>query len=536
MAKKRKKLDEFLHARKQSHEAELEETARRSRRLFRFCASVVVVLALLLFLEIGDPDPWSLRSWIGVGVLFGMLTVLGTYTVSRLETKLFRGAAGFGKFVLLILTTVVVYKYLLTPTSEYLSPLPVLGMVLGIAYSRVAGVLVVLGLSFYLAFLLPPDTPLSDSPLEVAVVLIIGAVVSVLGMSRLRKQTRPVIVGFYCGVLHAAAIVCFQVLREPFPLADFRPSTLAEFLGSDVLSDFLRDPGYGFLSGIISGGIITSVLPAIEVFFGVVTERRLLDLADPSNKLLRVLRERAPGTFQHTLGVQQLSRTAAEAIGADVLLTEVGAYYHDIGKMIKPEYFVENMGEDKSIHDRLRPSMSKMIIISHVKDGILLAKEEKLPQKIVDMIPMHHGTTVVEFFFRKARKASAEEEETPLGDVEYRYPGPKPRFAEAGVLLLADAVEAIAKAMADPSSNRFRDMVRDVIMGRLQDGQLDECNLTIADLRKIEDSFVRTLTNMYHSRIDYNTADDSVSQDGGAGAGAAKSERAKVREPARGVK
>ena len=131
------------------------------------------------------------------------------------------------------------------------------------------------------------------------------------------------------------------------------------------------------------------------------TDRRLLDLYDPSNELLRVLREKAPGTFQHTLGVMELARNAAEAIGGDALLTQVGTYYHDIGKIMKPEYFVENMGEDRSVHDRLRPSMSKMIIISHVKDGIEFAREAGLPQKVIDMIPMHHGTTMVEYFYQK---------------------------------------------------------------------------------------------------------------------------------------
>jgi hypothetical protein len=247
---------------------------------------------------------------------------------------------------------------------------------------------------------------------------------------------------------------------------------------------------------------VTSLLPAIEGFFEIMTERRLLDLADPSNDLLRVLRERAPGTYQHTLGVAQIASNAAEAIGADRLLAEVGAYYHDIGKIFKPEYFVENMGEDKTIHERLRPSMSKMVIISHVKDGIELGREAGLPERIVDMIPMHHGTTVVEYFFQKARRETGEEDEGPV-ETEYRYPGSKPRFREAGILMLSDMVEAIAKTETEPNPSRFRTMVHDQILKRLLDGQLDESDLTLNDLRVIEDSFVRTLTTMYHGRIRY---------------------------------
>jgi hypothetical protein len=203
--------------------------------------------------------------------------------------------------------------------------------------------------------------------------------------------------------------------------------------------------------------------------------------------------------------VAQLCSNAAEAIAADPLFAQVGAYYHDIGKIVKPEYFVENMGEDKSIHSRLRPSMSKLIIISHVKEGVELAWEAKLPEKIVDMIPMHHGTTVVEYFFYKALEDG--ETKCKETDTEYRYPGPKPRFPEAGIIMLADAVEAIAKSMTEPNTNRFRDMVREIIQKRLLDGQLDECGLTIKDLRRIEESFVRTLTNMYHGRIRYPSAE-----------------------------
>jgi putative nucleotidyltransferase with HDIG domain len=319
--------------------------------------------------------------------------------------------------------------------------------------------------------------------------------VAVQGVARVRKQSQPAIVGFYCGLVQALTIVSFKMLGDGFSFEKFRDL--------EYLREF-TPAAWSFAGGVVCGAIVTTLLPAIELFLGVVTDRRLLDLADPGTNLLRVLRERAPGTFQHTLGVQQLARAGAEAIGADALLADVGAYYHDIGKIYKPEYFVENMGEDKTIHDRLRPSMSKLIINSHVKDGIELAREEKLPQQIIDMIPMHHGTTVVEFFYRKAQRESGDvEDNTPGKDVEYRYAGPKPAFREAGIVMLADAVEAIAKTITEPTSNRFRDMVRGVIHKRLLGGELDDCNLTMADLHKIEDSFVKTLTTMYHGRIKY---------------------------------
>jgi putative nucleotidyltransferase with HDIG domain len=308
--------------------------------------------------------------------------------------------------------------------------------------------------------------------------------------------------------MQGVTIFALQLVRK-----DLDPGVLFDPQG---LRNLLIDPAWGCLGGIISGGIVTTLLPAIERFFQIVTDRRLLDLQDPSNELLKALRERAPGTYQHSLGVAQLARNAAEAIEGDALLAEVGTLYHDIGKIVKPEYFVENMGEDKSIHNRLRPSMSKMIVISHVKDGMDLAREAGLPRKIIDLIPMHHGTTVVEYFYQKARRETAEAEDAP-GEVEYRYPGPKPRFREAGILMLADSVEAIAKTEAEPNPSRFRAMVHDQILKRLLDGQLDESDLTLNDLRVIEDSFTRTLTNMYHSRIKYPTDDQGPGSRGGSG-------------------
>jgi hypothetical protein len=311
-----------------------------------------------------------------------------------------------------------------------------------------------------------------------------------------------VVVGFCAGVLQALVVLAFQLMvSHLFSLSDLWDPVRVKIL--------LRDPGWAFAGGLMSGAMVTCLLPAVELFFDVLTERRLLDLADPSGDLLRVLRERAPGTYQHTLGVAQLASNAAEAIGGNRLLAEVGAYYHDIGKIFKPEYFVENMQEDKSVHDRLRPSMSKMVIISHVKDGVDLAREAKLPDKIIDMIPMHHGTTVVEYFYQKARRQSVQDEDAP-GDTEYRYPGAKPRFREAGILMLADMVEAIAKTEAEPNPGRFRIMVHDQILKRLLDGQLDESDLTLNDLRVIEESFVRTLTTVYHSRIKYPTQEAEV--------------------------
>jgi putative nucleotidyltransferase with HDIG domain len=493
MAKKRRKLDQFLSPRKKNQESVLAERTVLFQRVFR-----LVLLTLIMFLLAVLAAPANPAHAVGVGLLLLVLALLSGLYQSRFHPGVFDRRGSFGKFVLLVLVTIGLYRVILfMGWSPYMVPLSMFAMVAALAYSQLAAVFLTLAFGFFIGLtsnrahgadlLHRVDFPL-------ALVVTVGGLVAVLGMRRVRRQSKPAVVGFYVGVVQAV-IICALKLLEP-------QSDLQSLLVPENARLFFIDPAWGFLGGLVSGGIVTCLLPAIERFFGVLTDRRLLDLYDPSNELLRVLSQQAPGTFQHTLGVMELARNAAEAIGADALLTQVGTYYHDIGKIVKPEYFVENMGEDRSVHDRLRPSMSKMIIISHVKDGIEFAKDAGLPQKVIDMIPMHHGTTLVEYFYQKARRESGASEDAP-GEVEYRYPGPKPRFREAGILMLADVVEAIAKTEAEPNPSRFRAMVHDQILKRLLDGQLDESDLTLNDLRLIEESFVRTLTSVYHSRIKY---------------------------------
>ena len=503
MAKKKRRLEQYVNTRRKNPEVVLAERAQLSNRIFRLF--VGVALTILLAFLIRPPDvPQS----AGLAIFLVVVTLLGGFCLHRLQPGAFERPSSFNKFVLLLCFEVGLCRFLqFMGWSPLLAPLALFAMVVTLAYSQTTALLAVFGLAFIHGLTsprldemqLPVDATLSlpsllrvDLPL--VLVLTAGALTSSLGVRRVREQSKPVFVGLYAGVVQALMVLAMELMSR-----NFDPSCLSDPFQVRAL---LRDPGWAFLGGLVSGGMLTCLLPQVERFFDFVTERRLLELADPSNELLRVLRDRAPGTYQHTLQVAQLAGNAAEAIGGDRLLTEVGTFYHDIGKIEKPEYFVENMGEDKTIHDRLRPSMSKMIIVSHVKEGILLAKDEKLPRKIIDMIPMHHGTTVVEYFYQKARRAAEPEEGAP-SETEFRYPGPKPRFREAGILMLSDMVEAIAKGEVDPNPSRFRAMVHDQILKRLLDGQLDESDLTLNDLRVIEDSFVKTLTTMYHHRIKY---------------------------------
>ncbi|MBI1191048.1 MAG: HDIG domain-containing protein [Tepidisphaera sp.] len=278
-------------------------------------------------------------------------------------------------------------------------------------------------------------------------------------------------------------------------------------LVGEVISEILVDGAKAAGGAIAVGGATLFMLPMIERAFKVTTGLTLIELRDPKQPLLKELQQRAPGTYTHSLNVATIAEAAAEAIGCDGLLTYVGSLYHDIGKMNKPEYFVENQQGGPNKHDRLTPAMSLLIIVGHVKDGMELAREFNLPAKLQHFIEAHHGTTLVEFFYHRAKKKAEGEEEPNVPDeFEYRYPGPKPRIKEVAILMIADAVESAARAMNDPTPTRIDALVRSIANKRLMDGQFDDCEITLKDLSRIVDSVSRTVASMHHGRISYPEA------------------------------
>lgn len=285
------------------------------------------------------------------------------------------------------------------------------------------------------------------------------------------------------GALIALAVEAIARTREPWPHA---------FLGA----------GFAFVGGAVGVGLLVSfALPLLEGVFRVLTDIRLLELSNVSNPLLSQLAVKAPGSYNHSLVVGTLAEEGAKAIGANSLFCRVAAFYHDIGKIRKPEYFIENQ-RGVNPHERLQPSMSALIISSHVKDGIRMAREARLPEQIVDIIPQHHGTRLMTFFFEKAKKQAAATG-SEVNDADFRYPGPKPQTREAAIFMLADGVEAAARTIDEPTPSRLRDAIHQIAGRIVLDGQLDECDLTFADLEKIEQAFHRSLVGMYHHRVDY---------------------------------
>ncbi len=253
------------------------------------------------------------------------------------------------------------------------------------------------------------------------------------------------------------------------------------------------------VNGIVSFSITFVGIPLFEAMFGTITNISLLEWADTQQPLLRKLVMEAPGTYHHSLVVGNLAEAAAEEIGANSLLARVGAYYHDIGKIPRAEYFVENQPHGQNTHEKLSPSMSKLILLNHVKEGLELARKHRLPRQIMDFIAQHHGKSLTYYFYQKALEEGKED----IREEDFRYPGPKPQSKETAIVLLADAVEAAVRSLPDPTPDKIKLTVKKVIDSKVIDGQLDECDLTFRDLDRIARVFTKILTSMYHQRVAY---------------------------------
>ncbi len=268
---------------------------------------------------------------------------------------------------------------------------------------------------------------------------------------------------------------------------------------------------YALANSIISPVLTFGLLIFFERSAKVTTDLTLIELGHFNHPLLKMLSEKAPGTYHHSVSMASLAEAGASAVGANEVLARVGAYFHDIGKIEKPNYFVENQKGNRSRHDKLAPRMSSLIIQNHVKKGIALGREYSLPEEVVDFIPQHHGTTRIDYFYRKALKlAESSDDETKIDEIneqDYRYPGPRPQTKETGILMLADSIEAAARTLDDPSPQKLEVLIDDLIKKRFEEGELDECPLTLKDLTKIKKAFLGVLVGVYHARVKYPEAE-----------------------------
>lgn len=314
-------------------------------------------------------------------------------------------------------------------------------------------------------------------------------------------------------LIRAGAMTAIVAALGSMLLGLFEVPMVPRTITSVALAQILWSALWTFIASFSVAFLMLGILPGIERLFDITTGMTLADLRDPKQPLLRQLQQKAPGTYNHSLQVANVAEAAADAIGADSLLVYVGALYHDIGKMNKPEYFVENQLGGVNKHDKLSPAMSLLVIVGHVKDGIELAREYGLPRSLQHFIESHHGTTLVEYFYHAARTQARLSDKGTVAEVEFRYPGPKPRTKEAAILMLSDAVESATRAMADPNPSRIENLVRDLSHKRLVDGQFNQCDLTFRELSLIEDAIISRLCAIHHSRISYPST--SKSTDGG---------------------
>ena len=330
----------------------------------------------------------------------------------------------------------------------------------------------------------------------------IGAFVAAHGVSECRNRTVPIKAGLFVGFTNVVLIVLSALLQDQW-----------------VFLKVLCDAFFGLCGGIFAGILATGLTPLAEMAFGYTTDIKLLELATMDQPLLRELMVEAPGTYHHSVIVGNMVEAAANSIGANSLLAKVAAYYHDIGKTKKPLYFIENQFECENRHEKLAPSMSSLILISHVKDGIELAKQHRLGKEIINIINQHHGKSFISFFYNKAVEAREKTQSAkasllpPINSDDFRYPGPKPQTKEAGLVMLADVVEAACRSLTEPTPARIQGLVNRLINSIFSDGQLDECELTLKDLHQIAKHFNQILATIHHKRIEYPVTNGKAKAD-----------------------
>lgn len=410
------------------------------------------------------------------GTISALLVFVIGYYIAMRERELFSRLSNIILIAILTVITAAAGSYINNnELSIYLVPTPLTAMLVTILISPQIGLMLSFGLALFVGNLF--------GDFYVALTCALTSSIAVFSVVRVRHRNQFYKSMIFLPAAYALLIAASDVLR-------FVP---LESVTQNIIP--------GLFIGIAAPILTIGLLPIFESIFKITTDITLLELSDLNRPLLRDLAVRAPGTYTHSLIMANLSENAAEGIGCNALLARVGCYYHDIGKMLKPEYFSENqaLSGGYNPHDNLTPNMSMLIISAHVKDGIELAEEHGLPKAISDLIPEHHGTTVIEYFYNRAIELGSD----GVRREDFRYDGPRPQTREAGILMLADSVESAARTLPERTANRIRQLVRKIIQQKFTSGELNECALTLADLHKIEESFIPVLMGSLHGRVEY---------------------------------
>lgn len=436
------------------------------------------------------------------GMIIALYLLCGTYIYFVDDRSLLLDNWKLGKLLLVVIATIGLgYWVSADRWRGELIPLVMASILMAVVYGRELALLLMAAVCLSLVLFLGSD-------LAELVTLAAACTSCILLLGRIRSRTHLLYVGGVAAIITFMTVVGVGIVTgQTLSAGAYGSEIEALYRGPQfdmVLMVLLKEAFRAAIFILVSAASMTPLLPLVEKSFGVQTDLSLLELGDASHPLLRRLAQRAPGTYNHSINVASIAEAAADAIGANGLLVRVGAYFHDIGKMFKPEYFIENQTAGVNQHDSLQPAMSTLVIIAHVKDGADLARSHHLPEPIIDFILQHHGTTLVEYFYREAARRS---EEDPNGesvsDKDFRYPGPKPQTLEAAVMMLSDTVESASRTLVDPTPSRIQNLVDSIANKKMSDGQFDECGMTFRQLDRVRTSLVKSLTAIYHARVKY---------------------------------
>ncbi len=427
-------------------------------------------------------------AYLGLTVLILLFFYLFYRDIKRYRSALITDTRKLFLLAFLLLVTVTVAQFSKYIFSLVADKFLLDSITIGFAVPVSAGAMLVcllfdfhlaLGFSFVVSILL--GILFQGDPF-MPIYYFLGSIMAALSVIHCKKRTAVIRAGALTGLINLITILGINLYK------------------GDLITRGIYDLSAGFLGAVLISMIVSVSLPFFEALFDIATDIKLLELLDPNQPLLKELVYKSPGTYHHSIVIGNLAEAAAEAIGENPLLARVGAYYHDVGKIRKPEYFIENQRPSDNKHDRLMPSMSSLIIASHVKDGIDTAREHKLPTSVIDIIQQHHGTSLITYFYQKAKELQPL---VKIAEADYRYPGPRPRTKVAAIVMLSDSVEAASRTLDDPTPQRIQALTNSVITRIFLDDQLSSCDLTLRDLRVIARSFNLILSGIFHHRIDY---------------------------------
>jgi len=444
----------------------LNSLKQKQNAYIKFIANILIfiIICIVLF-KIYETTKARKNKWITL-----------TKTLAIVETLILIQILIFKLFI--YLSNVISFSNVNISQSAIL-----FGMPFAVA-SMITAIMIDFELAFLVSILFGITSWLSTTPemaSYIGIYVFLGNVIATFGIKKEKTRTGIVKAGLYVSLSNIVFIFLLYLLRN-----------------NEITNTTLVDFSFGLASGILSSIIVSGLLPVFEFIFNITTDIKLLELGNLNNPLLKELAIKAPGTYHHSIVVSSLAEAAASEIGANPLIAKVGSYYHDIGKIKNPMYFIENQTDGNNPHDRLKPTISALIIKNHVKYGVEIAKKHRLGNYIIDIIQQHHGTSLIKYFYNKAKESGMDPKEE-----DFRYPGPKPQTKEAGIVMIADEVEAASKTLSKPTIAHLTEFVRDITNKIFLDGQLDECELTLKDLNRIVDSFVKVLIGIFHHRIEY---------------------------------